>query len=336
MFNLQFVETVSFDGEVTTKAVEEAANIYLNVPYEPTDIHSALDRVYGRRREQVGDHRIVTYKSFTGLPPILQINVSRVAAFGNTTVKMDHALRLDETLYMDRYCDLPKILPVREESWAIRKKLRSLKVQRDAITNTPMDGPGLLERSVEYFAQVEEANEVLEGLKMANNALPIDLTTELAQEAKALREQLDPLDEQIRELEQTLEKQFATCKQQKYRLYAVFFHRGKFGGSGHYLVHIRDFKSQIWRSYNDRDVTVHENLDDIVNAQDPERDGVPSYVVYVRDEVKEEYVEPLCRAPEGETVETTGEDTQMNDSSSTNGYEPLPLDDDAIPDAVGG
>ncbi|KAH0414791.1 hypothetical protein KCU90_g15335, partial [Aureobasidium melanogenum] len=57
---------------------------------------------------------------------------------------------------------------------------------------------------------------------------------------------------------------------------------------------IYDIQHNIWRSYNDEKVEQANRLDDILNAETWQQ-GTPTYAVYVRDDTKEQYVEPLCR-----------------------------------------
>lgn len=309
---MRFLETIVSGGESKTREEEDATNILLNVPYEPTDIYSALDRVIDLRPEDVAGKRVEVYRSLTHLPPLLQISVPRIALRNGSAVKVTDPLRLEETLYLDRYCENPEVLQIRRECWQMRRRLHELKMRKDIITKTPikdMNGAEVLDKTSEYIAQAQEANASLEALGIEPIDFSPNLRTELEQEAGNLRAQLGPIEDEIKELEGGLKGKFDGFTKQKYRLYAVFFHRGGAGG-GHYWTSMFDFKSNLWRDYNDETVQEHQSPNDIFNAHEWLH-GTPTYAVYVRDDVKDDFVEPVCRAPEEAPTEMA-QDTQMN------------------------
>ncbi|KAK3079299.1 hypothetical protein LTS18_005208 [Coniosporium uncinatum] len=71
-------------------------------------------------------------------------------------------------------------------------------------------------------------------------------------------------------------------------------HRGGAMG-GHYWIYIRDFKSGVWRKYNDEQVTEVKNLDEIFK-QDTSK-PTANLVVYVQDDIKLDLTEAVDRAP---------------------------------------
>lgn len=296
---MRFTETIISGGVAKTSAEEDATNILLNVPFEPTDIYSALDRVIDLRTDDVAGKPVELYRTLTALPPLLQISVPRIALKDGAAVKVTDSLRLEETIYMDRYGQEPDVLQIRRECWETRKRLRSLQAQRELLSKTPlkdMNGPDIIEATSQYLASVQEANSELEGLGIEPIEIGADTIAKLEQEAQTLRARLGPLDQEIRESQESLKGRFDSFTQQKYRLYAVFFHRGGAGG-GHYWTNMFDFTNNMWRTYNDETVEEHKNPNDILNAHEWQH-GTPTYAVYVRDEVKDALVEPVCRDPE--------------------------------------
>ena len=112
-----------------------------------------------------------------------------------------------------------------------------------------------------------------------------------------------------------LRAQFATEEYQSlpYRLQSVFIHVGK-ATHGHYWIYIRDFKNNVWRKYNDETVSTIDSVSEIFDQHSNDRPATPYFLVYVKDEVKDEFVEPLCRhikevpAPEAESRDSVMED----------------------------
>jgi len=315
LFNMRFIETVIAEGESKAQKEEDATNILLNVPYEPTDIYSALDRVIDLRQDDIAGKPIEIYRSYTSLSPLLQISIPRIALQGGQAIKVNHSLRLEETLYMDRYCSDDQVLPIRETCWQLRRRLHSLQVQKELIDKTALKdvkGPDMLEDAAKYLSGVQEANEGLVELGIEPFEDTSDVVEGLEQEARELRSRLGPLDTEIQRIQQDLEGQFDMFTKEKYRLYAVFFHRGGAGG-GHYWSNIFDFQANMWRTYNDETVEEHKNPADILNAREWQH-GTPTYAVYVRDDVKDEIVQPVCREPEAEMAEQT--DVQMTETQA--------------------
>ena len=128
--------------------------------------------------------------------------------------------------------------------------------------------------------------------------LDTNLSGYLSTAAVAQASRLERIDAEINDLKGLLGPQFESAKRVKYRLAVVFFHRGNTSG-GHYWVCIHDFTNDIWRTYNDETVSEvpKSDLKQIFEAQGFTQ-GTPTYMVYVRDDEKEELVQPLCREPE--------------------------------------
>src|SRR5438105_3829259 len=88
--------------------------------------------------------------------------------------------------------------------------------------------------------------------------------------------------------------QFIDYKRLAYRLYAVFMHQGS-AEFGHYYIYIFDFKKNLWRKYNDNEVTEVQNPAEIFENSGRPSPPTPYFLVYVNDSMKERLVEPVCR-----------------------------------------
>ena len=94
--------------------------------------------------------------------------------------------------------------------------------------------------------------------------------------------------------------QFADLCRLPYRLYAVFVHHGSVE-FGHYYIYIYDFEKDVWRKYNDSEVTEVQNKAEIFDNHNLQNPPTPYFLVYVNDDIKERLVQPVCR----EIVETS-------------------------------
>ncbi|GAB7356362.1 hypothetical protein MBLNU459_g7149t2 [Dothideomycetes sp. NU459] len=320
IFNMRYVETTIVEGQTPTTKEEDITNLLLNVPYEPSNIYEALDRVMELHPDRVGERTVEQYRTFQDLPPMLQISIPRIDQDRKTgrVFKVDHRLYLEDVLYMDRYCNDPAILEQRQRCWGWRKQLSALKAEKELLANTSMgiDGPSAIEATGAYLAAMQDANTDLESVGMDPVDVPEGLVTELSREAEMQRTRLANIDRDIHELETNISSQFIGYEKMKYRLHAVFFHRGS-SGHGHYWTYIHDFKNNIWRVYNDEKVDECTNLQDIYDAHTWQQ-GTPTYAVYVRDDVKEAYVEPVCRQPREPPEEPMPDAVELQDVSMGN------------------
>ena len=290
-------------GETPSVVTEDASNILLNIPSEPMDIYAALDEVFDLQTIERAGKKLSQYKSLQTLPPILQINIPR-NTYDRATgrgVKVDHCIHLEDTLYMDRYLDAsndPDVMRRREECWQWRTRLRSMAAEKEILVNTSLDidGPASIAATSEYLKGLNGLHEDLAALGHGGIDIDNTLLTDLSQDAEFQRHRLSSIDNRMSEVKSKISAQFDGLEKIKYRLYAVFFHRGGYG-HGHYFTYIHDFQTNMWRIYNDEKVEEFTKLDDIFHAHTWQQ-GTPTYAVYVRDDVKEDYVQAVCRDPQ--------------------------------------
>lgn len=296
--------SIVIEETIVNKAVEQKpkiladSNIQLNVPYEATDIYSALDAVFDL--QPYGDNSSMeTFKSIRALPPVLQINIPRIGYSAGGAFKANETVRLEDELYLDRYYDhsQPDILAKRRKCWGWRKKLQTLKMEQKVISKTSMDldGPTVVAQTAEYLASLDEVNRDLESIGVEAIEADGEITEALCIDAEKQASVVASLESEIDALQNNLDAEFADRKAVKYRLAAVFFHRGQHG-HGHYWIYIHDFANNIWRSYNDERVEEFNKLNEIFEAK-TFQDGTPTYAVYV-DSNKLDMVQAICRDPE--------------------------------------
>lgn len=99
---------------------------------------------------------------------------------------------------------------------------------------------------------------------------------------------------EIKTLNTNINSQFNDLRSVPYRLHSVFIHRG-YVSSGHYWIFIYDFANEIWRNYNDGYVTAVKDNREIFDRDSETRPSTPYFLVYIKDDLKETLVNPVCR-----------------------------------------
>ncbi|GAB7363300.1 hypothetical protein MBLNU230_g3581t1 [Neophaeotheca triangularis] len=336
LFSFTIAETIVNEG-INSKPTEiPDSSIQLNVPYEATDIYSALDAVFDLQTVREGE-TIEQYKSMQSVPPILQVNIPRIgfSKATNEAFKSDKCMKLEDTLYLDRYHDSSSddTLARRERCWGWRKRLHALEKEKKTLTQaqqtTSIDGPVATEESAKYLEGLPAIDEELSAAGISPITADSDLPSILSKDSAEQSTRLTALQSEAVDLINKLSTAFADLQNLKYRLHAVFFHRGG-TGHGHYWLYIRDFKTNTWRKYNDEHVDEFKTLEDIYEAKTWNQ-GTPTYAVYVKDELKEQLVEPVCRAPE-KTEGGGGDATMGGNAQQEDGDMPalVEVEDDTV------
>lgn len=124
------------------------------------------------------------------------------------------------------------------------------------------------------------------------------------------------VEQEIKDTQTMISSQFADYRHLAYRLYAVFVHHGSVE-FGHYYIYIYDFKKDVWRKYNDSDVTEVHNRAEIFESQG-RNPPTPYFLVYVNDAMKDRLVDPVCRnIPEDSTPSAESTADQATDTAAT-------------------
>lgn len=272
------------------------------------DIYEAIDAAFDEQSVQVENSTSLQYVSISRLPPILQFQIQRTAYDKELKVSFKERTPVifPETIYMDRYLATPDpdsaVMRRRRETWKWKKELESLEARQLALKNSQGEIPvtEALFAMKDYVKSIQE--EEIDDIHI-DPALPQaleDRITEVSME-------LEDLAKQINSLRTKLRGQFTDMTQYEYKLHSVFIHRGEAGG-GHYWVYIYDFKHDIWREYNDENVTEVRDRRRIFDDQG--NNGNPYFLVYVRSEDKNDLVEAVCRdVQEAHEVSMTDVDT---------------------------
>jgi len=280
-------------------------------------LYGALDGYF--EREFIGN-KLVSFTSIVTAPPIFHICIQRSQVGGG---KNTNPVVIPEVLYLDRYMESDEGSPLykaRKRSWDIKSQLRDLDLSLSPYG--PNEGPdgaptNLVERFManrDFPPSVsidEEDLEVVDprlryildqhGKPLKSDiadGTPPELTDgsdddeandgsgAYAAASKGLEQIVSTTQQSC--LREELDGLFASMKTYKYCLHSVICHAGQTAKSGHYWVWIYDFEQNVWRKYNDRTVT--ENADTQAVLEDLSTKGEPYYLMYVRDEDKNDLV----------------------------------------------
>ena len=255
------------DADKDDQSKEEWFNtIIVNVACGPTDIYSALDDYFDPHDIHTENKTVQRYGVITHLPPILQINISRVMYDRERGggYKIEDHLQLEDILYLDRYVEYRRsdeILERRKKSWELKGRLHQLEARKAYLSETEVgvDMPSAVDAASDLIKTInvdtdteptgEPTGHILaedlgdEGMstKGASDQLS-SLSKSLHTIASKLREELAYLEIEIKSVTTQLSELFSPYRRIPYRLHAVFIHRGTAAG-GHYWVYICDFSS---------------------------------------------------------------------------------------------
>lgn len=124
------------------------------------------------------------------------------------------------------------------------------------------------------------------------------------------------LEDKIKSLSTNINSQFADLRELPYRLHSVFIHRGQVS-AGHYWIYIYDFANSMWRKYNDGYVTEVLNTSVIFEPEQSNRPATPYFLVYVRDDIKSDLVEAVCRDVVEPSHDSQGDTVMADDARGT-------------------
>lgn len=269
--------------------VEDWANIIVFPGSDgQRDIYEALDVVFDEQVVEIDNKNATQFASINKLPPIVQIQIQRTA-FDPVTQqasKNQNRIAFDETIYLDRYMDDDKVLQRRRDAWRWKNRIRQLESRQKAfeVTGASIPFAEALHGTKDFIRTLEE--EEIEDISISP-----DLTGILEVQAAEVSHELAAISEEISNLKRKLQEQFMDLRQHRYHLQAVFIHRGT-NAYGHYWIYIYDFPRNIWREYNDERVSIVEDRKRIF---EPTGGATPYYLVYVRDEDKDDLVDAVCR-----------------------------------------
>jgi ubiquitin carboxyl-terminal hydrolase 25/28 len=116
----------------------------------------------------------------------------------------------------------------------------------------------------------------------------------LDEQVLKLSGEIERMTNRLTELENSVHCQFETMKNHGYRVHSVFIHRGQ-ATFGHYWIYINDIKNRVFRKYNDEYIT-EVQYSEVFDTND-ENTATPYFVVFVREDLANDYVDALVRDP---------------------------------------
>lgn len=301
--------------------IEDWANIIVFPGLDgQRDIYEALDVVFDEQIVEIDNSNATQFASINNLPPIVQIQIQRTAFDPATqqASKNQNRIVFDETIYLDRYMEDEKILQRRRDAWVWKNRIRLLEARQKALQVTDVDVPveGALHATKDFLQSLEDE-------KVSDISINPDLASTLEERANEISNEMEAISKEISSLKLKLQEQFTDLRQHRYRLQAVFIHRGT-NAYGHYWIYIYDFANDIWREYNDERVSIVEDRTRIF-GQPGTGGATPYYLVYVRDEDKNDIVDAVCRELPEETPTGADDMVQFWDSGQVNHDEAIDM-----------
>ncbi|KAL1980380.1 hypothetical protein VTN96DRAFT_4224 [Rasamsonia emersonii] len=301
--DLFYGKTISYiTAERGVRSKEEIwSDIKVDVATGSRDIYAAIDGAFDAQKVFVDGEVAEQFGSISKLPPILQIQVQRVQfdPVKKTSFKSTHHLELKETIYLDRYMDTQQaeIINRRRQCWQWKENLKTLESRRaELLRLSENDGQDMSSLFETTTALLEDLASMKEDPNSAEYSIDVStqLISELEQLSQITKTETAFVEQEIKNTQTMIETQFADYKHLAYRLYAVFMHQGSVE-FGHYYIYIYDFKKNIWRKYNDSEVTEVKNPAEIFENQGRVNPPTPYFLVYVNNAMKDRLVEPVCR-----------------------------------------
>ncbi|TQS37626.1 hypothetical protein Golomagni_01894 [Golovinomyces magnicellulatus] len=261
----------------------------------PRSIYEALDISFDEQMVEIDGQNVPQFTSISKLPRIMQFHIQRTA-FDQANLrswKNRTPVTIPETLYLDRYIDDSEnpnstVMNRRRQTWTWKKQLTALEARYEVLTQVQenLNVPDALITTRDWINEIREFP--IDGISISPD-LPYLLDHRITEVTLELNE----ISGKIEALKQKLQNQFIDMCEYGYTLHAVFIHQGEAGG-GHYWVYIYDSNKDIWRKYNDENVSEVKNRDYIFKHESVGR-GTPYYVVYVQSSLLKEMVDPVFR-----------------------------------------
>lgn len=318
-----------FYGDVTTvmekpdgvqRSQELRDHFLVSTGRRDRSLYASLDDDFGLSEIEGGGG--TRYDYVENAAPVQIINVRRLQYEKGQPVYDHSHVSLEKTLYLDRYLaktptlDESQLLELRKAQWTKQKQLRELAAKRTKLQKSGVEGLNLaecLEATGEFVKGLSARRTEGDDEQTVAASLPTpppELSDSLHNRATDLASELSGIDAQMTKLESEINSVFQDCNSVPYRLHAVFTHRGDVKG-GHYWIYIYDFQNKEWRSYNDDRVEKVVDESTVFEKEGGVKPKVSTGMVYVREDLAEQYTEAVCRRPE--QVSETSKDVEMRD-----------------------
>lgn len=273
-------------------STERFFSLIINVSDHPKDIYDSLDNYFSEDIVNLEDGQVKKSLTVAKLPEVLQFHVQRVLFDREKLMayKSIEHIPFSERIYLDRYLETqdPEILKKREEVFQWRSEVRHIHELRNKIlTPDPNSKLSIIDALVTTKKYLE--TKVVPSSSVAVNPVTI---LNLQVHIDELKGKIEAFDAKLEELTSKISTQFTDYTKVGYSIFAIFIHRGE-ASYGHYWVYIKDPHQGIFRKYNDEMVTEVPSSE-VFNFV-KENTATPYYIVYVKDSLEKDYVEPLKR-----------------------------------------
>lgn len=279
-------------GKPQRISTERFFSLIINVGDHPKDIYDSLDTYFNEDIVNLEEGAAKKSSTICELPEVLQFHVQRVLFDRERLMayKLLEPIPFSDTIYLDRYLDTDDedFLRKKGEVFQWKSKIKELRDEKDRILQIDK------ENKISIIDNLVATKKFLESRITSDETLSINLSTILTiqQEIDRLREQLLDINKLLNELQAKVSNQFSSYKNIAYSIFAIFIHRGE-ASYGHYWIYIKDPKRNIFRKYNDEIVT-EVPASEVFNFIEGNT-ATPYYIVYVKNNLKMDYIEPLKR-----------------------------------------
>lgn len=288
----QMITPIDSNKAKARSTIERFSSLIVNISDKPKDIYDALDNYFNEDIVKLEEGMVKKTVTISELPDILQFQVQRVLFDRERLMayKSIEPIPFSETLYMDRYLDTDdkELLHKKEEVFEWKRSISSLQQERHDILTIDQDS------NLNVIDSLITTKKYLESIKDNNDlAVSDDTIGVIENQIQVLKQKIGSIDINLEQLSNNISNQFTNYKTVGYSIFAIFIHRGE-ASYGHYWIYIKDpHNSNMFRKYNDEIVT--EVPDTEVYNFVHTNTATPYYIVYVKDQLEKDYVEPLKR-----------------------------------------
>lgn len=274
------------------ESAERFFSLIINVSDHPKDIYDSLDNYFNEDVVSLEEGLVKKTLTIKELPEVLQFHVQRVLFDREKLIayKSLEPIPFSEQIYLDRYLDTEdeEILNKKQEVFKWKSEISSLYEKRDDILKLDP------ETNLSIIDSLIATKKFLEAKIINHESLSIKAETILAiqDQIDSLKDELQSIHDRLTILQEQTSNQFKAYTKIGYSIFAIFIHRGE-ASYGHYWVYIKDPHRNIYRKYNDEIVT-EVPASEVLNFTEGNT-ATPYYIVYVKDSLKKDYVEPLKR-----------------------------------------
>lgn len=271
---------------------ERFFSLIINVGDHPKDIYDALDNYFSEDVVRLEEGDVKKSQTISELPQVLQFHIQRVLFDRERLVpyKSLEAIPFGEKIYLDRYLetDDEEIIAKRQEVFEWKSHRRSLYAEKDDILRVdPETKLSVVDALIATLKYLETKVAPSEEFAVSPDTIEV-----IRQQIDHLKDRLQKVNTQINDLQGKISSQFLSYQKVGYSLFAIFIHRGE-ASYGHYWVYIKDPHKNVYRKYNDDNVT-EVPASEVLNFTE-NNTATPYYVVYVKDDLEKAFIEPLKR-----------------------------------------